>query len=201
MKLKKAPTYGWQAASRIASSTHAKSAQPQPNERRHEAAALVVDDLRRAQSMAMTAGYQFAGSRGQDVLHPVGFDAIGEGNHVAVRSSEDVHRRAVRTLRPAPGVDDDSEAGKPARRRPRQTVCDIAVEPRHPSTEARFHANATGQRMRIGSPKNDFVTGLKSAIDECLCPAKRSVKQAAWSPPVSSFAIYGVIGILAVDLA
>ena len=116
-----------------------KEPEDRPNRRRHELAALIVDDRRRCESLAPTACDEVAAAARKHVPHPLRPAAVGEGDHVPVSRPKDVHRRSIVAAGAPAGVLDDAEAGQQPCERPREAVRDPAVEPGHSPAEERSH--------------------------------------------------------------
>lgn len=99
-----------------------------PDDGRHGAALGVVDEAGVGEVDSAAAGFQLAATSGQHVAHPVGFWAVGEGDHVAITAAEEENGGAVDIAGFAAAVGDDRHAGDDMRQRAEDAVGDEAVE-------------------------------------------------------------------------
>ena len=88
--------------------------QNQPHNNRKPPPSRVMHDGRRGKLVLLTASFEFAAARCDDILYPFGLTAVREGDDEAIMRSEDIHGRPVDLPRLASNVGDDAEAGKPA---------------------------------------------------------------------------------------
>src|SRR5215813_14256835 len=83
---------------------------------------LVVVQARRHEPDGASPGLQLAAAGRHDVLDPVRVGTVGQGDQVAVRGREHVHRRPVAAAQSPAAVHDDTEARQPRRDVPGEAV-------------------------------------------------------------------------------
>lgn len=93
----------------------------------------VMNDSGRRKLIASAASFQPAATGGQYVFHPLGFLAVGEGDHEAIRRSKNVYWRSVEPPRRAAHMGDEAESRQAVGKGAGYAVRNCLVEGCYPS--------------------------------------------------------------------
>lgn len=102
----------------------------------------ITHDIRSGKLIFLPASFEFAPACREDVLHPLGLAAVGEGHDESIDRSKDVHRSSVDLRGRAPHVRENAESGHPTCKQAGDAVCERDVDLRQPSPAEPHHESA-----------------------------------------------------------
>jgi hypothetical protein len=102
----------------------------------------ITHDIGCRKLVSLPASLEFAPTRREHVLHPLGLTAVGKSDDEAVRRSKDIYGRPVDLPRFPTHMRENAEARQPASEQARDPVGEGNVDLRQPSLAEAHHEDA-----------------------------------------------------------